>query len=267
MRLTSVRRSSGESVPPGVSSSPAAFCDLDRRAFDADQRAVVIEGDQPAADRERRGRDDLAVLAQRELGRPAADVDVEEHLVLGPRQLDRARAVGGHDGFEIVPGGCADELSGLLGEQIGDRARVDPLHGLAGQDHRAAVDIGRCQAGLAKGLGEKRLQGPGIDRVVRPVRREQDRRAPQDLAVDHHEPARQRLGQPLQVDAGEHQMRGRRADVDADGGQLDIVGPPDGVPDELGLTLGRRVEMRIVELVHRLFGGLVLRLVDQMAHA
>jgi hypothetical protein len=48
----------------------------------------------------------------------------------------------------------------------------------------------------------------------------------QDLAPDHHEAARQRLGEPLQVQPGEQQMRRGRTHVDADGGELDVVERP-----------------------------------------
>jgi hypothetical protein len=48
----------------------------------------------------------------------------------------------------------------------------------------------------------------------------------QDLALDHHEAARQRLGESLQVQPGEQQVRRGRTDVDADGGELDVVERP-----------------------------------------
>ena len=120
MRLTRERLSSAGSTWPGASVTPAASGGRGRRPFDAGQRPVRVESDEAPADREGRGRDDLPLLAQGELGGPAADIDVEEHLVLGPREPDRARAVGGHDGFEVVPGRGADEFAALLGEQVGD---------------------------------------------------------------------------------------------------------------------------------------------------
>ena len=43
--------------------------------------------------------------------------------------------------LHMVPGRGADELAGLLREQVGDGARVAALDGLAGEDDRAAVDL------------------------------------------------------------------------------------------------------------------------------
>ena len=66
----------------------------------------------------------LAVLDQRELGRAAADVDVEQRRAVAARERDRAGAVRRHLAFHVVPGRGADELAGLLREQVGDRARI-----------------------------------------------------------------------------------------------------------------------------------------------
>jgi len=48
----------------------------ERRFLDAGDDALVVIGDQPTADLEGRGGEDLAVLDQGELGRAAADIDV-----------------------------------------------------------------------------------------------------------------------------------------------------------------------------------------------
>ena len=44
------------------------------------------------------------------------------------------------------------------------------------------------------------------------------------LALDDHVATRQVLSKPLQMQPRKHQVRRRRADVDTDGGQLDVVG-------------------------------------------
>ena len=88
-----------------------------------------------------------------------------------------------------------------------------------------------------------------VDGVVGPIGRQQDRRLPEDLAPDHDEAARQRRRQPLQVHAGEHQVRGRRPDVDPDRGQLDIVGGPGDLVDRS--VFGADVKMLEFEIVHR----------------
>ena len=110
------------------------------------QAPLVVGREQPAADREGRDAEDHAVVDQRELGGAAADVDMQHALVALLRQPHRARAVRGERAFELVAGGGADELAGLVGEQFVDRARVRPLDRLAGEDHGAAVDVARAQS-------------------------------------------------------------------------------------------------------------------------
>ena len=107
----------------------------------------------------------------------------------------------------------------------------------------------------------------GVDGEVGQVRRQHDRRLPEHLAVDHDEAARQRGAEPLQVHLREHQMRGGRADVDADGGQLDIVGGPG---DLVELLAGSHVGVAELQIVHRAPSGRrfgVARFVDELAHA
>ena len=116
--------------------------DLPRRLLDAREARFGILDDQPAADRDGGGRDDAAVLDQRELGGAAADVDVEQRRLVAARQRDGARAVRRHLAFHVMAGGGADETAGLLGEQVGDGARVVALDRFAGEDHGAAS---RCR--------------------------------------------------------------------------------------------------------------------------
>ena len=91
----------------------------------------------------------------------------------------------------------------------------------------------------------------GIDGAVAKKRREHDRRPPDHLAMNRHEPARQVLGLALQQHLGEQQMRGAAADVDADGRKLDILLPPDELRDCGALLIGHR-EMFVehINLVH-----------------
>ena len=86
-----------------------------------------------------------ALLDQRELGRAAADVDVEQRRAVPRDKRDGAGAVRRQLAFHVVAGRGADELAGFLGEQVGDGARIVPLDRLAGEDDRAAVDIGRAR--------------------------------------------------------------------------------------------------------------------------
>ncbi len=125
-----------------------------------------------------------------------------------------------------MPGGGADELAGFLGEQVGDGAGVRALDRLAGEDHGAGVDRVAFDPCIRVCAADEAREFFDVDGVVRQIGRQQDRRLPQELAADHDEPARQRGAEPLQMNAREHQVRGRRADVDADGGQFHIIGGP-----------------------------------------
>src|SRR6266542_3435580 len=87
-----------------------------------------------------------------------------------------------------------------------------------------------------------------VDGVVAPIGRQQDRRLPEDFSLDHDKTARQRRRKPLQMHAREHQMRRRRADIDADGRQLDIIGSPGDLID--GDIVGADVKMLEFEIVH-----------------
>ena len=122
--------------------------DFPRRLLDPHQALVGFLDDQPAADRDGRGGEDLALLDQRELGGAAADVDVEKCRAVTARQRDGAGAVRRHLAFHVVAGRGADEPAGFLREQIGDRARIVPLDRLAGEDDRAAVDVGGLEVGI-----------------------------------------------------------------------------------------------------------------------
>ena len=137
----------------------------------------------------------------------------------------------------------------------------------------------RLDAGIAVAAADKARELVDVDGVVGQVGREQDRRLPEDLAVDHHEAARQRGAEPLQMHAREHQVRGRGADVDADRGQLDIVGRPGDLVDLLAGSDVQVVEFKVVHRrlcgglspargrSHDAFGRFERALVDELAHA
>ena len=75
-----------------------------------------------------------------------------------------------------------------------------------------------------------------------------DRRAVQHLARNDHEATRQAYALAVQVDAREHEMRSRRADVDADSGQLDVVDAPDGIAGGAVVDVGAIVVGVVVEV-------------------
>ena len=62
--------------------------------------------------------DHLAVGADRDLGRAAADVDVHHRRLVADRARDRARAIGRHHRFETVAGRDRDHLAGLRARTV-----------------------------------------------------------------------------------------------------------------------------------------------------
>ena len=96
------------------------------------------------------------------------------------------------------------------------------------------------------------IERVGIDRAVSDEGRQHDGRAPDHLAVGHHESARQALRLALKRHLGKKQVRCGAADVDADRIQLDAF----LTPDELGhlrlVGLGElRMLMVKIDVVHR----------------
>ena len=74
--------------------------------------------------------------------------------------------MGGERAFELVAGGGADELAGLGGEQLVDRLGVPPFDRLAGEDHRARVDVLPREAGVAIALRDEGAERGRIDGAV-----------------------------------------------------------------------------------------------------
>src|SRR5262249_60015758 len=118
-----------------------ALRDLLNRVLDPGEALLRVFDDEAAPDRQRGGREDAALLDQRELGGAAADIDVEQRRLVAAREGDRARAVRGKLALHVMAGRGADEAAGLLGEQVGDGTGVLALDGLAGEDHGAAVVV------------------------------------------------------------------------------------------------------------------------------
>ena len=94
--------------------------DLHGGGLDAGDHAVLVHGHEATANVGGRRLQDLAVLDEGELGSAAADIDIEDGVAALLGHADGAGAVSGHDGFEVVACGGADELSSLAGKQVGD---------------------------------------------------------------------------------------------------------------------------------------------------
>ena len=138
-------------------------------------------------------------------------------------QGNGAGAMRGQDGFEVVPGRGAHERTALAGEEIGHVARVGALERRAGEDDRAGVDLVRPKPCGVVREGDEALERVDVDEPIAFEGREQDRRAVDDLALDDDVAARERVREPLQPQAREHDVRGRRTDVDADRREDDVV--------------------------------------------
>ena len=214
-------------------------------------RRRVVAGEKPAAHREGRDAEKHAVVDQRELGGAAADVDMEHAFLALPGKPAPRRRRGRRARIRA----CGRRWRRRTCRPRRRTARRSLSHSaldrLAGEDHRATVDVLARKAGVAIALRDEAAERGGIDGAVGQERREHDRRAPHHLAVDGDEAARQALALTLQQHLGEQEVRGRAADVDADGGELDVLLAPDGARDLGTLLVGHR-EMLVkeVEFVH-----------------
>ncbi len=106
-----------------ASGSPPARRDAAPAGSSRTMRPSCIDHLQPAADVNGGGRNDPAVLDQRELGGAAADVDVEDALALVGGYARGAGAVGREHRLHVMAGGRGDEVAALLRQQAGDRLR------------------------------------------------------------------------------------------------------------------------------------------------
>ena len=219
MAAASARACVSPSTSPSSSASPRS--DAKRRP--ASSRRTIFPSASVQTSRaptsSRRDRDHLALGADRDLGGAAADVDVHHRRVVADRARHRARAVGRHHGLQAVAGADRDELAGLPGKQLADGARIAPAHRDAGEDQRAGVDLVGIDLGVLVLLGDEGAERVGVDRLLGRIGREQDVGLIEGLALGDDVAA----VEPLQHDAREHEMRGRRADVDADAENADLV--------------------------------------------
>ena len=190
---------------------------------------AVLDHLQAAADMHGGGGDHLAVLDQAELCGAAADIDVEDALVLVAGNARGAGAVGRQHRFHVMAGGGGDEFAALLGQDLGDALRVLAAQRLAGQNDHAGVDIVGMQIGGVIGVVDDGAELFVVDALLALIGRQRHRRLEQGLARDDVIAAGQILGQPAQIDARENDLRARRADVDADRHQRDVVLAPERI--------------------------------------
>jgi hypothetical protein len=109
-----------------------------------------------------------ARVADRELRRAAADVDVERERRRGiARERDRAGAVRGEKALEVMSSCRADELPGLAAEELHDRGRVLLTRRLAGGDDRSGVHVVGLPARLGVRALDELAERVGVDAALR----------------------------------------------------------------------------------------------------
>ncbi len=188
--------------------------------------AVGVEHDQPGADIERGDADHFARGAHRDLRGAAADIDIHHRRAVADRARHGAGAVGRHHRFQTVAGADRDHPACLACEQFADAPRILPPHRDTGEDQRAGIDLVRLDLGvlvLARDEGAERI---GVDGVFAGIGRQQDVGLIEALALGDDIAA----VEPLQHDAREYQVRGRRADIDADREHAELVIFAEGAP-------------------------------------
>ncbi len=134
-----------------------------------------VGGDQPPADMQRGGPQDAAILAQRQLGRAAADIDVQDTRARIVAGLRRARPIGGQHRLHVVARGGGNEIAALFRDDMGNRLRILAPQRLAGQDHYAGVDVARAHRCLGVGRVDDRAQRFSVNGGLVGVRGKADR--------------------------------------------------------------------------------------------
>ena len=137
--------------------------------------------------------------------------------------------MGGQRALQLMARGGADEFSGLFGEQLIDRLGIFTFNSLAGKNDGPTIDVRSRETSLTISCLDEPAELVCVDTAVRKKWREQDRRAPDNLAAGDHEAAGKRLCFPLQSDSCEQQMGRRAANIDAHRVHLDGFLAPDGL--------------------------------------
>src|SRR5580692_4131617 len=157
-----------------------------------------------------------------------------------------------------LAGGGGDEFAALLGQDLGDALRVLAAQRLARKNNYAGVDLVGMQIGGVIGVVDDGAELFVVDALLALIRRQRHRRLEQGLARDHVIAAGQILGQPAQVDPREDHLRARRADVDADRHQRDVVLAPQRI------VLERNVVILEIVIVVVIVIGILVVLVDDV---
>ena len=174
---------------------------------------------------------DLAVLAYGYLRGAAADVDIHHARRLADGAGRGSGTEGGKGSLEPVACAHRHELAGLGREQFADRARIAPARGDAGEDERAGIDqlrIDPCLFILAvdEAAESRRIDDHVLGRVV-DIGCEQHLGFVHDRAFGHDVT----VVQPLEHQARKDQVGCRRAYVNTDADQANLVLHLEAAPD------------------------------------
>ena len=222
-----------------------------------DNRTALINHLQAAAHMNRGGYLDLPLFQDCQFRRPAADIHIQNTLVTVLRGLGRTGTERRQHAFHMVPGRGADKITTLLRHRRRNCLRILPAQCLAGQNYGACVDIvgaeTGCLIGIIKNAAEPLVRNPGFALV----RRQGDRRLEQRLAIDHEVAAGHILRHPAQMQPRKNHLGPRRAYIDTDAGQTNVVGDPKGV------LIKRKVVIIVVMIMVRIRAVLVKEYVPQ----
>jgi len=138
---------------------------------------------------------------------------------------------------------AALELAALLRDDAGDGLRILAAQRLAGEDHRAGVDIVGVDAGGMIGVVDDGAELRLVDVFFAAIGRERDAGLEQGFPRHHEIAARQVLAEAAQMDAREDDLGAGRADVDADAGQRHMVLDPDRIVLERAVLVGEIMVM------------------------
>ena len=135
--------------------------------------------------------------------------------------------MGGEERFEVVARRGADEIAALRSEKVGNRARVVAPDRFAGENDRPGVDVAGGQAGfLVRGVNEttERLLVDAFTTCA--IGCQMNRRQVERVAFGDDKAAGQFSAEAAQHQLRKNNLRGCRADVDADAREGDRVELP-----------------------------------------
>ena len=197
--------------------------------IEADDLEVLVHDLQASADMEGRRAQHATALKHRKLGGAAADVDVEHTLAGLERHIGRARAIAREHGFHVMASRRTDEFAASFRKQLGNALRIFTPQGLACENNGTGIDFRRLQAGTCIGVLDDLAEFHVVDAGFAGIGRQRDGGEIESLARDNIIAAGQVFSEAAQVNAREDDLRARRADVDTNAGEMNIVGQPERV--------------------------------------